>query len=50
VTSSSVDLVEPYTAIFDDVATQMRSFYDSNDSNDPILNSHPVAVNCLCGR
>ena len=29
VTSSSVDLTELYTAIFDDVATQMRLFYDS---------------------
>ena len=33
VTSSSVDLTELYTAIFDDVATQMRLFYDSIFTN-----------------
>jgi hypothetical protein len=30
VTSSSSDLAELYTVIFDDVATQMRSFYESS--------------------
>jgi hypothetical protein len=33
VTSSSVDLAKLYTATFDDVATQMRLFYDSIFTN-----------------